>query len=117
MVALRRWDVRKIGLVALSRPQCAEIFRCRFLERSWCRFQVPSEIRCDRTFVEEARDGLYVKAMDTWLIEGGTPMPVLMTAAIRNVVMGERSAREWKTSLSMLMDSGRDISFADYQCF
>ena len=44
-------------------------------------------------------------------------MPVLTTAAIKNVVMGERSAREWKTSLAMLMGSGRVISFAYYQCF
>ena len=117
LVALRRWDVRRVGVVALSRPQCAEIVRCCFLERSRCRFQIPSEIRCDRTFVEEARDGLYVKAMHTWLIEGGTPMQVLTTAAIRNFVTGEQSAREWKTSLSMLMGSGRVISFADYQCF
>ena len=117
LVALRRWDGRRVGVVALSRPPSAEIVRCGFLERSRCRFQIPSEIRCDRTFVEEARDGLYVKAMHTWLIEGGTPMPVLTTDAIRNVVMGERSAREWKTSLSMLMGSGHLISFADYQCF
>ena len=44
-------------------------------------------------------------------------MPVLTTAAIRNVLMRERSAREWKMSLSMLMGSDRAISFADCQCF
>ena len=44
-------------------------------------------------------------------------MPVLTTAAIRNVVVGERSAGERKTSLSMLMGSRRIISFGDYQCF
>ena len=116
LVALRRSDVRRVGVVALSRPQCAEIVRSSFVERSRCRFPIPSEICCDRTFVEEARDGLYVTAMHTWLIGGCTPMPVLTTATIRNVVMEERSAHEWKTSLAMRMGSDRVISFADYQC-
>ena len=117
LVARRCWDVRNVGVVGLARPQCAKIFRCRFLERSLRCFQIPPEISCDRTLVEEARDGLHVKAMYTWLIEGGKLMPVLTTDAIGNFVMGERSGREWKTSFSMLMASGRVLSCADYQCF
>ena len=38
LVALRRWEVRRVGVVAPSRPQCAERVRCIFLERSRCRF-------------------------------------------------------------------------------
>ena len=38
--------------------ECAAIVRCVFLERSRSRFRIPSEIRCDRTFVEEELDGL-----------------------------------------------------------
>ena len=38
LVALRRRDVRKVGMVGLARPQCAEEVRRRFLERSRCRF-------------------------------------------------------------------------------
>ena len=69
LVTLRRWDVRKVGMVGLASPQCAEEVRGRFLERLRCRFQIPADVRCDRTFLEEARDGLYVKAMHTWLFE------------------------------------------------
>ena len=53
LVALRRWDVRKVGMVGFARPQCAEDVRRRFLERSRCRFQIPTDVRCDRTFLEK----------------------------------------------------------------
>ena len=59
-------------MVGLVRPQCAEEVHRRFLERSRCRFPIPADVRCDRRFLEEARDGLYVKAMHTWLFEGST---------------------------------------------
>ena len=38
LVSLRRWDVRKVGMVGLAHPQCAEEIRRRFLERSRFRF-------------------------------------------------------------------------------
>ena len=44
-------------------------------------------------------------------------MPIPTTGANRNVVVDERSVREWKNSLSMLVGSGRAISFAEYRCF
>ena len=117
LVALRRWDVRKVGIVGLARLQCVEeVLRC-FLQRSRCRFQIPADLRCDRTFLEEARDGLYVKAMQMWLFEGGESLPMLECDAMRKVVVDERGQLEGKASLLMFMGAGRVISFPDYACF
>ena len=55
--------------------------------------------------------------MSEWLLEGGTTTSLLRMDSIRNVVVGERGMREWKTSLSMRMGSGRVISFTYYSCF
>ena len=55
--------------------------------------------------------------MSEWLFAGVTTMPLLTMDTIRNVVASERGMREWKTSLSMRMGSGRVTSFADYFCF
>ena len=117
LVALRRWDVRKVGVIGYARPQCADVVRSRYMERWRCRFQIPSDIRCDRTFLEHARDGVHVKEMSEWSFEGGATMPLLRMDAIRNGVVSERGMQEWKTSLSMRMGTGRVISFADYFCF
>ena len=117
LVALRRSDVRKVGVIWYARPQCADVLRRRYMERSGCRFQIPSDIRGDRTFLEHARDGVYVKEMSEWLFDGRVTMPLLRMDAIWNVVVSERGMREWKTSLSMRICSSRVISFADYFCF
>ena len=117
LIALRRWDVRKVGVIGYACPQCEDTVRSRYMEQSCCRFQVPSAICCDRTFLEHARDGVYVKKMSEWLLDGGATVLVVRMDAIRNVVVVERGMHEWKTSLSMRMGSGRVISFADYFCF
>ena len=114
---MRRWDVSKVGMVGPARPQCAEEVRRRFLERSRCRFQIPADFRCDRTFSEEVRDGLYVKAMHMWLFEGGERLPMLGCDAMRKVVVDERGQREGKTSSSMFMGAALVISFPDCACF
>ena len=116
----RRWwcsDVRKAGVIGYARPQCADVVQCRYMEWSRCRSQIPSDTRRDRTFLEHARDGLYVKEMSEWLFEGGTTMPLQRMDAIRNVVVGGRGMREWKTSLSMRMGSGWVIALPKYFCF
>lgn len=51
LLLLRRWDVRKVGMVGFARPQCAEEVPRRYLERSRCRFHIPAHVRCDRTFL------------------------------------------------------------------
>ena len=56
-VALWGWDVRKVGVIGYARPQCADAVRSRYLKRSRFPFQIPSDIRCDRNFLEHARDG------------------------------------------------------------
>ena len=117
LAVLRRWDVRKVRMVGLARPQCVKEVRRRFLERSRFRFQIPADLRCDRTFLEEAMDGLYVKAMHTWLLEGGERLPMLACETMRNLVVDERGLRQGKTSLSMFMGAGRVISFPDYESF
>ena len=104
-------------MVGLARPQCAEEVLRRFLERSLCRFQIPVDVRCDRTFLEEARDGLYVNAMHTWLFEAGERFTMLGCDAMRNVVVNGRGQSYGKTSSSMFMGAGRVISFRDYACF
>lgn len=93
LVALRRWDVRNVGVIKYGRPRCAGAVLSRYMERSRCSFQIPSDFRCDRTFLENTRDGVYVKEMYTWLFGGGTMMPVLTTDSIRNAVGGERGMR------------------------
>ena len=103
-------------MVGLALSQCAEEVRRRFLERSCCRFEISADLRCDRTFLEEAMDGLYVKAMHTWRFEGSECLAMLECDARRNVVVDEREQREGKTSLSMFMGAGRVISFPDYAC-
>ena len=117
LVELRRWDVRKVGKVGFARPQCAEEVRRRFLERSPCCFQISADVRCDRTFLGEARDDLYAKAMHTWLFDGGESLSMLGCDAMRNVVVYECGERNAKTSLSMLMESGRVKSFPEYAYF
>ena len=63
LVALRRWNVRNVGVIGYARPQCADVGRSRYMEQSRCQFQIPSDISRDRTFLEHARDGVYVKEM------------------------------------------------------
>ena len=111
LVTIRCWDMRKVGMVGFARPQCAKEVRRRFLERSHCRFQIPADVRCDRTFSEELRDGLHVKAMHTWLFEGVERLPMLGCDAMSTVALEERLQSEGKTSLSMFMGTGRVISF------
>ena len=103
-------------MVGLARPQCAEEVCRRFFERSRRRFQIPGNFRCDRTFLEERRDGLYVTAMHTWLFEGCERLPMLGCDAMRKVVVDERGQREGKTLWSMFKGAGRVISFPDYAC-
>lgn len=98
---LCRWDVRKGGVMGLARPQCADTVRCRYLEGARRSSQIPCDIPCDRTFLAGARDGPYVKAVSTWLFEGEAAIQILKTDGIRNVVVDERSGREWKTALSI----------------
>ena len=59
LVALQCWDVRIVGVIGYDRPQCEDVVSGRYMDRSRCRFQIPSDIRCDRTFFEHARDGVY----------------------------------------------------------
>lgn len=113
-VASRRWAVRKVGVIAYARPKCADVVRSWYMERSRCRFRIACDVRCERIFLEHARDGVYVKKMSAWLFDGGRTIPLLRIDAIRNVMVSERGMREWKTSLSMRRGSGRAISFADY---
>ena len=117
LVALRPWHVRKVGMIGPARPQCAEEVHRRFLERSRCRFQIPADVRYDRTFLEEARDGLLVKAMHTWLFKRSERLPMPGCDTMRNAVVDERGQRVGKTSLSMFVGAGRVISFPDYACF
>ena len=58
-----------------------------------------------------------MKAMNTWLFDGGERLPMLGCDAMRKVVVGERGQREGKIPLSMIMCAGRVISFPDYACF
>ena len=37
-VGLRRWDVRKVRVIWYDHPQCADVVRSRYMERSRCRF-------------------------------------------------------------------------------
>ena len=114
LVALRLWDVRNVEVIGYARPQCADVVRSRYMERSRCRFEIPSDIRCDWTFLEHERDGVYVKEMSARLFEGGMTMPLLRIDAIWKVVVGDPDMHEWKTFLSIRIGSGRMISVGDY---
>ena len=114
---LGRWDMRQVSVVALLRPSYAEEICRRFVDAPRCRYQIPGTVRCDRTFMGDAVDGLYVKKTSAWLFDGVGRFPVTSTGSVRNVMVDERLQREWKTSFSLLVGSGRVISFADYTCF
>ena len=49
--------------------------------------------------MEEAREGLYVKAIHTWIFEGVERLPMPGCDGMRNVVVDERGKREGETSL------------------
>ena len=114
---LGRWDTRQVPEAASLRPSYAEEICRRFVDASRCRYQIPGTVRCDRTFLVDAVDGLYVKKTSAWLFDGVGRFPVMSSGSVRNVVVEERLHREWKTAFSLLVGSGRVISFADYTCF
>ena len=112
-----RWDTRQVSVVASLCPPYAEEICRRFVDASRCRYEIPGTVRCDRNFLVDAVDGLYVKKTSAWLFDGLGRLPVMSSRSVRNVVVDERLQREWKTAFSLLVGSGRVISFADYTCF
>ena len=114
---LGRWDTRQVSVAALHRPSYTEEICRRFVDASRCRYQIPGTVRYDRTFLVDAVDGLYVKKTSAWLFDGVGRFPVMSRGSVRNVVVDERLQRERKTAFSLLIGSGRVISFADYTCF
>ena len=61
MRELRRSDSRQVSILSLLRPYSTEELCRFFVEAPRCRYQIQNSVRCDRTFLADAMDGLYVK--------------------------------------------------------
>ena len=74
---LVRWDIRQMSVVALLRPPYADEICRRVVDASRCLYQIPRTMRCDRNFLGDAVDWLYVKETSARLFEGMGRFPVM----------------------------------------
>ena len=78
---------------------------------------MPKEIECDRAFIADPADAIYVEKMSAYLFQGEGRHPMMNEDRVRNVVVRETDPRQWKTGFALLVGTGRLVSFQDYPYF
>ena len=108
-----RWDTWQVSVLALLRRH----MRRKLAVGSWMPRVFGIRFRAPCAAIGLFVNGLYVKKTSAWFFDGVRRFAVTSSGSVRNVVAKERLQREWKTAFSLLVGSGRVISFADYMCF
>ena len=80
-------------------------------------FQVPKDLACDRAYLVDPADVIYVKHMNDFLLHGVGRHPLMTDDRVHNIVFRETVPRQWKTSFTLLAGTGRLVSFQDYTYF
>ena len=78
---------------------------------------MPRQLECDRAFLIDASGAVYVERMNEYLIRGNGRHPMLTDFRFRNVLIHENGPRRWKTAFSLLVGTGRVVSFQYYTYF
>ena len=91
------------------------------MERSRCEstrpFQVPKEFECDRAFLVDPADAIYVERMNVYLFREEGRHPMMTDDRVRNIAVREVDSRQWKTASALLVGTSRLGSFHDYTHF
>ena len=111
---LPRWDVRTVASVVNQNAEIRGQVMGRFFLESTRSFQVPKEFECDRAFLAEPADTIYVEKMNAYLFQGEGRHPMMTDNRVRNILVRER---QWKTAFALLVGTGRWGSFQDYTYF
>ena len=114
---LPRWDVRTIASVVNQNAEIRDRVIGRFLRESTRSFQIPKELECDRAFLADPADAIYVEKMNAYLFRGKGRHPIMTDDGFCRVVFCETDPRQWKTAFALLAGTGRLISFQDYTYF
>ena len=91
---LPRWDVRTVASVVNLNAEIRGQFMERFLREQTRPFQVPKELECDRTFLADPADAIYVENMTAYLFRGEGRHPMMTDDRVRNVVVRETDSRQ-----------------------
>ena len=81
------------------------------------RYQIPASIRCDRSWLRDVNDAIYVDRMDAFLWKGTPEEPPFISVASVFVcprTLSERQRAEWKTALSLSVISKSVVSYDDH---
>ena len=113
---LSRWDVQTVASVVNQNAEIRAQVIQRFLRESTRSFQVPKEIECDRAFLADPADSIYVGKMNAYFFhwEG---RHLMMTDDRVRVVVRETDPRQWKTAFALLVGTVRLVSFQEYTYF
>ena len=69
---------------------------------------------CDRAFLADPADATYVDKMNAYLFRGEGCHLMMTDDRFRNIVVRETDPRQWNTAFSLLVGTGRLVSFQDY---
>ena len=89
----------------------------RFLRASTRSFQAPKEFECDRAFLTDPADAIYVGNMNAYFFRGEGRHPMMTDDRVCNIVVRETDPRQWKMAFAFLVVTGRLVSFQDYTYF
>ena len=74
---LPRWDMRTVASVVNQNEEIRGQVMERFLRESTGSFQVPKEFECDRAFLADPADAIYVEKMNTYFFRGEGRHPMM----------------------------------------
>ena len=114
----RPTDMRMLGRVVSSMDGGPWSIRAprRYESRFTNRIQVPPSLTCDRAFLFESEDAMYVDRMDTFLAGDGTnEMPLL--SFLENKSIDRRPSQDEKVSTSLAAVTRRHASLPQPRVF
>ena len=114
---LPRWNVRRAASVANQMAEIRAQVMVRFLRESTRSFQVPKEFECNRAFLVDPAESIYVEKMNAYLFRGEGRHPMMTDDRVRNIVVREVDPRQWQTAFAWLFGTQRLVSLQGYTYF
>ena len=99
--------------VAMQDGEIRDEIMERVFRESVRSYQVPKEPECDRAFLVEAADPIYVECKNEYLFRGIGRHPILTDDRVRNFVVHRTDPRRRKTAFAFLVGTGWLVSFQD----